>query len=390
MKYNRVFTIVLDSLGIGALEDANLYGDENTNTLKSICDNYDINLPNLEGLGLGSFGEYKGIYKLPANLASIAELGQLSAGKDTITGHYEMMGLVVDKPFKTFSNGFPKEFILEFEKITGYKTIGNIACSGTTILEMYGQRHLDTHELIVYTSADSVFQIAAHNDVISEEELYKICEIARKLLMKDDWLVARVIARPFKGNNIDGFIRTSGRKDYALDPFNKTVLDYLTEASIPVYSIGKIYDIFNGHGISNSIKALNNTDAMNKTIELSKENFTGFAFINLVDFDMLYGHRRDPIGYGKALEQFDNQLGDLLYNLKEDDLLIITADHGNDPTHKGTDHTREKVPCLIYSKSIIRNRNFGKLESFKYIGHTIADNFELKITDSKYSLLKYL
>lgn len=391
-KYKRIFTIVLDSVGIGNAKDAKQYGDEGTNTLKHICDYVDqINLTNLEGLGLGSLGDFKGIYKLPFNLATIARLNELSNGKDTMTGHYEMMGLKVEKPFKTFTDtGFPKEFIDEFERLTGRKTVGNIASSGTEIIDTYGEHQIKTGDLIVYTSADSVFQIAAHEKYVGLDNLYTYCKIARELLLKDEWKVGRVIARPFIGEKKGEFIRTSNRHDWALEPFDKTVLNSLADKGYDVISVGKINDIFCGKGITESHPTISNEDGMNKTIELAKKDFTGLAFINLVDFDSLYGHRRNPIGYAKALELFDKQLLDLMYYLNDDDLLIITADHGNDPTYKGSDHTREQVPFIAYTKANKKARDLGEFDTFAIIGATIADNFEVELPKIGQSILQYL
>lgn len=391
-KYKRVFTIVLDSLGIGNANDADAYGDQGTNTLKHICDKYpQIEVPNLEGLGLGELGDFNGIYKLPGFFGTVAKLNEISNGKDTMTGHYEMMGLKVENPFKTFTEtGFPKEFIKEFEEKTGYKTIGNIASSGTEILDLYGEQQIQTKELIVYTSADSVFQIAAHEKYIGLDELYRCCEIARQLLLKDEWKVGRVIARPFVGEKKGEFQRTANRHDWALEPFGRTVLNTLKDGGLDVIAIGKINDIFCGQGITNAITTKSNEDGMNKTIELAKTDFTGLAFINLVDFDSMYGHRRNPIGYGKAIEKFDEQLNDLMYQLKEDDLLIITADHGNDPTYTGSDHTREQVPLIVYSKKLKGNQMLEDLESFAVIGATIADNFKCELPPIGKSILEVL
>lgn len=389
-KYKRIFTIVLDSAGIGNAKDAKEYGDEGANTFKSICDTVEnIHLVNLEGLGLGELGDFKGIYKLPLHLGTVASLNEISNGKDTMTGHYEMMGLKVEKPFKTFTDtGFPQEFIEEFEKLTGRKTIGNIASSGTEILDLYGEHQIKTGDLIVYTSADSVFQIAAHEEYIGLDNLYKYCEIARELLLKDEWKVGRVIARPFIGEKAGEFVRTSNRHDWALEPFDRTVLESLKDNGLDVISVGKINDIFCGKGITKSLPSKSNEDGMNITINLAQEDFTGFAFINLVDFDSMYGHRRNPEGYAKALEQFDKQLMQLMYHLKEDDLLIITADHGNDPTFKGSDHTREKVPFIAYSKNHHVGKNLGDLESFAIIGATIADNFDVELPPIGHSILE--
>lgn len=377
-KYNRIFTIVLDSLGIGNAHDAQLFGDDNSNTLKHICESYpEIQLTNLEGLGLGTLGNFNGVYRLPSYFGVVGKLNEISNGKDTMTGHYELMGLEVKIPFKTFTTtGFPDEFIKQFEAATGRKTIGNIAASGTDIIEKYGKQQMRSGDLIVYTSSDSVFQIAAHTDYIDLEELYRCCRIARELLMKDEWKVGRVIARPFNG--LPGaFKRTPDRHDWALAPFDTTVLDSLKSNNLDVIAIGKIHDIFCGQGITQSMTTVSNEDGMKKAIELAKKDFTGLAFINLVEFDSHYGHRRDPIGYAKALEAFDVQLNDLMYQLREDDLLIITADHGNDPKFKGSDHTREQVPLILYSKKIRGNRSLGELDTFADVGASIADNFNV-------------
>lgn len=378
-KYKRVFLIVLDSLGVGDAADALQFGDEGANTLGHICKRVGgLDLPNLEGMGLGSIGDFKGINKLKNQLAYTARLEEVSNGKDTMTGHWEMMGLKITKPFQTFTEtGFPEEFIRLFEEKTGRKCVGNYAESGTKILDDWGEHQIQTGDWIVYTSADSVFQIAANEEIIPLEELYKACEIARELAMDDKWKVGRIIARPYLGSKKGEFVRTSNRHDLALEPFDKTVLDSLKENDLDVIGIGKIPDIFVDQGITRKIKTVSNEDGMKKTIELAKEDFTGLAFLNLVDFDAVYGHRRNPEGYGQAIVDFDNQLHELLLELNEDDLLMITADHGNDPTYKGTDHTRENVPLVIYSKSLKQPKHLGLLESYAVIGATIADNFEV-------------
>lgn len=378
-KYKRVFLIVLDSLGVGDAADALQFGDEGANTLGHICERVGgLDLPNLEGMGLGSIGDFKGINKLKNQLAYTARLEEVSNGKDTMTGHWEMMGLKITKPFQTFTEtGFPEEFIRLFEEKTGRKCVGNYAESGTKILDDWGEHQIQTGDWIVYTSADSVFQIAANEEIIPLEELYKACEIARELAMDDKWKVGRIIARPYLGSKKGEFVRTSNRHDLALEPFGKTVLDSLKENDLDVIGIGKIPDIFVDQGITRKIKTISNKDGMKKTIELAKEDFTGLAFLNLVDFDAVYGHRRNPEGYGQAIVDFDNQLHELLLELNEDDLLMITADHGNDPTYKGTDHTRENVPLVIYSKSLKQPKHLGLLESYAVIGATIADNFEV-------------
>lgn len=390
MKYKRVFLIVLDSLGIGDSHDAYLYNDEGANTLKNICEYVGgLDLPTLEGLGLGNLGSFKGINSLKNTLATVARLQEKSKGKDTMTGHWEMMGIETQIPFKTFTEtGFPDDFIKLFEEKTGRKCVGNIAASGTDIIEDLGEHQLKTGDWIVYTSADSVFQIAANEEIIPLEELYKACEVARELAMIEEWKVGRIIARPFIGRCKGEFKRTSNRHDWALEPSSRTVLDELKDNNFDVIGIGKIPDIFANKGITKKIHTLSNSDGMEKTINLAKEEFVGLAFLNLVDFDAIYGHRRNPLGYAEAIKEFDNQLDLLLRELKHDDLLIITADHGNDPTYKGTDHTRETVPLIIYSKQLTKTNNLGVLDTFAVIGATIANNFSVNNTGIGYSLLK--
>lgn len=379
-KYKRVFLIVLDSLGIGDAHDAAQFDDVGANTLGHICEKVGgLDVPCLEGMGLGNIGQFQGIHALKNQLAYTARLEEVSNGKDTMTGHWEMMGLHITKPFKTFTEtGFPKEFIDLFEEKTGRKCVGNYAESGTKILDDWGEHQIKTGDWIVYTSADSVFQIAANEEIISLEELYKACEIAREIAMDDRWKVGRIIARPFVGKKKGEFVRTANRHDLALKPFGKTVLDSLKENQIEVIGIGKIPDIFVDQGITRKVKTVSNHDGMEKTIEIAKEDFRGLAFLNLVDFDAVYGHRRNPEGYGQAIVEFDHQLEELLYCLNSDDLLMITADHGNDPTYKGTDHTRENVPLIIYSKSLQMPKHLGLLKSYAVIGATIADNFDVE------------
>ncbi len=379
-KYKRVFLIVLDSLGIGDAHDAAQFDDVGANTLGHICEKVGgLDVPCLEGMGLGNIGQFQGIHALKNQLAYTARLEEVSNGKDTMTGHWEMMGLHITKPFKTFTEtGFPKEFIDLFEEKTGRKCVGNYAESGTKILDDWGEHQIKTGDWIVYTSADSVFQIAANEEIIPLEELYKACEIAREIAMDDRWKVGRIIARPFVGKKKGEFVRTANRHDLALKPFGKTVLDSLKENQIEVIGIGKIPDIFVDQGITRKVKTVSNHDGMEKTIEIAKEDFRGLAFLNLVDFDAVYGHRRNPEGYGQAIVEFDHQLEELLYCLNSDDLLMITADHGNDPTYKGTDHTRENVPLIIYSKSLQMPKHLGLLKSYAVIGTTIADNFDVE------------
>ncbi len=392
MKYKRIFLIVCDSLGIGEAKDASLFNDEGANTLAHICENMNgLDVPVLEGLGLGNLGSFKGINKMSLPLGVIARLEEVSNGKDTMTGHWEMMGLKIEQPFQTFTDtGFPKEFIQLFEEKTGRKCVGNYAESGTKILDDWGEHQIKTGDWIVYTSADSVFQVAAHEDIIPLEELYKTCEIAREIAMDDRWKIGRVIARPYIGKKKGEFKRTSNRHDLALKPFEKTVLDSLKENDIDVIGIGKIPDIFVDQGITRKIKTISNYDGMKKTIDLAKEDFTGLAFLNLVDFDAVYGHRRNPIGYGQAIIEFDHQLEELMKVIDEDDLIMITADHGNDPTYKGTDHTRENVPLIMYSKKLLKTKNLGLLKSYAVIGATIADNFKVKNPGIGDSLLEEL
>lgn len=379
-KYKRVFLIVLDSLGIGDAHDAAQFDDVGANTLGHICEKVGgLDVPCLEGMGLGNIGQFQGIHALKNQLAYTARLEEVSNGKDTMTGHWEMMGLHITKPFKTFTEtGFPKEFIDLFEEKTGRKCVGNYAESGTKILDDWGEHQIKTGDWIVYTSADSVFQIAANEEIIPLEELYKACEIAREIAMDDRWKVGRIIARPFVGKKKGEFVRTANRHDLALKPFGKTVLDSLKENQVEVIGIGKIPDIFVDQGITRKVKTVSNHDGMEKTIEIAKEDFRGLAFLNLVDFDAVYGHRRNPEGYGQAIVEFDHRLEELLYCLNSDDLLMITADHGNDPTYKGTDHTRENVPLIIYSKSLQMPKHLGLLKSYAVIGATIADNFDVE------------
>ncbi|SCH83502.1 phosphopentomutase [Romboutsia sp. Marseille-P6047] len=377
-KFNRVFLIVLDSVGIGELEDAKEYGDVGANTLCNLANKVGgIKLPNLQKMGLGNIACIKGVEKVKDQIAYSTKCGELSKGKDTITGHWEMAGICINEPFKVFTEtGFPKELIDELEEKSGHKFIGNISASGTEIIQNLGEEHIKTKSLILYTSADSVLQIAANEEVIPLEELYKVCEIAREVTLQEEYKVGRIIARPFVGTKKENFKRTSNRKDYALKPPTKTVLDALCEKSLDVIGIGKIGDIYSYQGITKSIKSKSNEAGMNEVISIAKENlYNGLIFLNLVDFDALYGHRRDVEGYKKSLEVFDYQLGILIKNLKEDDLLIITADHGNDPTFKGTDHTREYVPVIVYNKSLKDPKEIPKLKTMADIGVTILDNF---------------
>lgn len=380
-KFNRVFLIVLDSVGIGALEDANEYGDVDANTLCNLAQKVGgLSLPNLQKMGLGNIADIKGVEPVKNQIAYSTKCGELSKGKDTITGHWEMAGILIKEPFKVFTeNGFPEELIDELEKKSGHKFIGNISASGTEIINNLGEEHIETKSLILYTSADSVLQIAANEDVIPLDELYRVCEIAREITLKEEYKVGRIIARPFVGSNKENFKRTSNRKDYALKPPTKTVLEALCDKNLDVVGIGKIGDIYSYQGITKSIKSKSNEVGMMETISIAKDGlYNGLVFLNLVDFDALYGHRRDVNGYKEALEKFDYQLGNLISELKEDDLLIITADHGNDPTFKGTDHTREYVPVIVYNNTLEEPKELPVLKTMADIGITVLDNFNEK------------
>ncbi len=393
-KYNRIFTVVLDSLGIGAMEDSPQYGDIDVDTLGHIVEHYPhIHMPNLIKLGLANLCDLKGIAPIKAPMGRYAALDEKSTGKDTMTGHWEMMGLYVTKPFQTFTDtGFPQELIDELEKRTGRTIIGNKSASGTEILEELAEEEIEKGHLIVYTSADSVLQICGNEETMGLETLYRYCEIARELTLRDEWKVGRVIARPYVGKKKGEFKRTSNRHDYALKPQGRTVLNMLKEQGFAVISVGKINDIFAGEGITQSNKSKSSVHGMEQTIELAKTDFTGLCFTNLVDFDALWGHRRDVEGYAKEIEKFDVKLGELMKVLGEDDLLILTADHGNDPTYTGTDHTREKVPFIAWSPSMKQGGSLPKQETFAVIGATIADNFGVSMPEASIgtSLLKYI
>ena len=377
MRYKRIFTIVLDSLGIGAMKDSPDYGDAGVDTLGHIAEKTEnLQIPNLQRLGIANLKKLHGIEPVEEPLGCYMRLEERSCGKDTMTGHWEMMGLRVTKPFKTFTEtGFPKELIDELEKRTGKSIIGNKSASGTEILEELGEEEIQKGKLIVYTSADSVLQICGNEETMGVETLYHYCEIARELTMRDEWKVGRVIARPYTGKKKGEFRRTANRHDYALKPYGKTALDSLKEAGLDVISVGKIYDIFDGQGLTESNKSKSSVHGMEQTIEIASREFTGLCFTNLVDFDALWGHRRDVAGYARELEKFDVLLGQFLNVLKEEDLLILTSDHGNDPTYTGTDHTREQVLFLAYSPSMKQGKDLGVSDTFAVIGATIADNF---------------
>ncbi|MDP1421642.1 phosphopentomutase [Peribacillus simplex] len=377
--FKRIFVIVMDSVGIGEAPDADLFGDKGADTLGHIAEKMNgLNMPTLAKLGLGNIREIKGIDKAQKPLAYYTKMKEASTGKDTMTGHWEIMGLNISTPFRVFPDGFPELLVNELEAKMGRGIIGNVPASGTEIIERLGEEHMKTGALIVYTSADSVLQIAAHEDIVPIEELYKICEIAREVTMADEFKVGRVIARPFTGEP-GNFKRTPNRHDYALKPFNRTVMDELKDSGYDVLAIGKISDIFDGEGVTESLRTVSNMDGMDKLIQTVEQDFKGLSFLNLVDFDALYGHRRDPEGYGKALEEFDARMPEVLDKLKEDDLLIITADHGNDPVHEGTDHTREYVPLLVYSKRFTEGAELPIRDTFADIGATVAANFDVKM-----------
>ncbi|MGV3263290.1 phosphopentomutase [Cytobacillus pseudoceanisediminis] len=388
--YKRVFLIVMDSVGIGEAPDADKFGDKGADTIGHIAEKMNgLKMPNMGKLGLSNISEIKGIEKAEKPMAFYTKMQEASNGKDTMTGHWEIMGLNIQTPFRVFPDGFPQELISELEARTGRKIIGNKPASGTEILVELGEEHMNTGALIVYTSADSVLQIAAHEDIIPIEEQYEICKIARELTLDEKYMVGRVIARPFIGEP-GNFQRTSNRHDYALKPFDRTVMNEMADIGLDVLAIGKISDIFDGEGVTEAIRTTSNMDGMDKLIETFEKEFTGLSFLNLVDFDALFGHRRDPEGYGKALEEFDERLPEVFEKMQDGDLLMITADHGNDPVHHGTDHTREYVPLLVYSKDMEEGQELPISETFADIGATIADNFNVKMPAFGKSFLNQL
>ncbi|MFA5480978.1 MAG: phosphopentomutase [Bacilli bacterium] len=380
-KYKRFFVIVIDSVGIGEMPDAHKFGDVGANTFVHTAKAVGgLKVPVMNALGLGDLAPIQGTNVVAHPHAYSLRLRETSAGKDTMTGHWEMMGINTTTPFQTFTDtGFPQSLIDELSAKTGHKIIGNKAASGTEILVELGEQQMRENSLIVYTSADSVLQIAAHEETTGVQELYRCCEIAREICMRPEYFVGRIIARPFIGTSKENFRRTPNRHDLAVSPTGKTTLDILKDNHYMVSSIGKINDIFNTMGVVKAQKTVSNIDGMKKTIEEAKSHdFTGLCYVNLVEFDSEYGHRRDPKGYAKALEQFDVQLGELISFLGDDDIVMVTADHGNDPTHHGTDHTREKVPLLIYSKSMKKGRYLDERSSFAVIGASVLANFGLK------------
>lgn len=388
MTFDRIHLLVMDSVGIGEAADAKEFGDVGSNTLGNIANTVGLKLPNLTKMGLGNIAPIKGVEPVENATAYFTKLEEVSAGKDTMTGHWEIMGLRIDQPFRVFPDGFPDELIEKIETFSGRKIIGNKPASGTEILDELGQHQIETGDLIVYTSADSVLQIAAHEEVIPLEELYKICEYAREITLEDPYMIGRIIARPYLGEE-GNFERTSNRHDYALSPFGNTTLDYLKDESFDVISIGKIEDIFNGQGITEGHRTESNMDGVDKLIKVMDKDFKGLSFTNLVDFDAKFGHRRNTQGYADALEDFDARIPEMIDHLAENDLLIITADHGNDPTFSGTDHTREYVPVLVYSKAIKEPKELDATY-FSDIAATISANFSVKQTEEGQSFLDQL
>lgn len=388
MKFNRIHLIVLDSVGIGEAPDADKFGDVGSDTLGHIAAVAGLEIPNLETLGLGNIRELSGVKSDSTSLGYYTKLEEESVGKDTMTGHWEIMGLNIQSPFRVFPEGFPQELIQKIESHTGRRIIGNKPASGTEILDEFGEHQMKTGDLIVYTSADPVLQIAAHEDIIPLEELYAICEYVREITLEDPYMIGRIIARPYIGTP-GHFTRTSNRHDYALDPFGKTMLNYLKESGYDVIAIGKINDIYNGQGITEYVRTKSNMDGVDQLLKVMEKDFRGLSFLNLVDFDALFGHRRDVNGYAKAIEDFDGRIPEIVTALADDDLLLITADHGNDPTFPGTDHTREYVPLLAYSKKMAGR---GKMNQGKFadIGATVSDNFQVAATQNGRSFLEEL
>ncbi|MGY4690193.1 phosphopentomutase [Salibacterium sp. K-3] len=388
--FQRIFLIVMDSVGIGEAPDAEDYNDAGADTVGHIARHRDgLNMPVMERLGFGKIKETEGIEPVENPEAYYGVMEEASNSKDTMTGHWEMMGLHITEPFRTFPDGFPDDLTRKLEEASGRDIIGNKVASGTEIIKELGREHMDTGALIVYTSADSVLQIAAHEEIVPVEELHRICKKARELTYEAPYMIGRVIARPFVGQP-GSFERTSNRHDYALKPFGRTVMNELKDAGFDSIAIGKISDIYDGEGITKTIRTESNEDGMDKVTQSAKEGFHGISFLNLVDFDAKFGHRRDPDGYGNVLEEFDNRLPELLEELHEDDLLLITADHGNDPVHHGTDHTREIVPLLAWSKRFEKGSDLGRRKTFADIGASIAANFGLTMPEHGTSFLDQL
>ncbi|UTB79865.1 phosphopentomutase [Staphylococcus carnosus] len=385
--FKRIHLIVMDSVGIGEGPDAAAFNDEGSHTLKHTLEGFEQDLPNLQRLGLGNIAPLPVVEEVEQPEAFYTKLSEASVGKDTMTGHWEIMGLNIMQPFKVYPDGFPDELVKEIEDMTGRKVVANRPASGTQIIDEWGEHQMKTDDLIVYTSADPVLQIAAHEDVIPLEELYDICEKVRELTKDPKYLIGRIIARPYVGEP-GNFTRTSNRHDYALKPFGRTVMNELKDNNYDVIAIGKINDIYDGEGVTEAIRTKNNMDGMDKLIDVVKHDFTGISFLNLVDFDALYGHRRDKEGYAQAIKDFDERLPELIDNLQEDDLVIITADHGNDPIAPGTDHTREYIPVLLYSPKLKdKAHELSGDTTFSSIGATIADNFDVPLPEYGRSFL---
>ncbi|RIM61486.1 phosphopentomutase [Staphylococcus arlettae] len=376
--FKRIHLIVMDSVGIGEGPDAKAFNDEVSHTLKHTLEGFSQDLPNLQKLGLGNIDALPVIDKVEQPQAFFTKLSEASVGKDTMTGHWEIMGLNIMQPFKVYPDGFPDELVQEIEALTGRKVVANRPASGTQIIDEWGEHQMQTGDLIVYTSADPVLQIAAHEDIIPLEELYDICEKVRELTKDPKYLIGRIIARPYVGEP-GQFTRTANRHDYALKPFGRTVMNELKDADYDVIALGKINDIYDGEGVTKAVRTKSNMDGMDKLIDTAKEDFSGISFLNLVDFDALYGHRRDKPGYAQAIKDFDERLPELIDVLQEDDLVIITADHGNDPTADGTDHTREYIPVLMFSPKINKYYELRQDDTFSSIGATIADNFDVQL-----------
>lgn len=376
--FKRIHLIVMDSVGIGEGPDAKAFNDEGSHTLKHTLEGFSQDLPNLQKLGLGNIDALPVIDKVEQPQAFFTKLSEASVGKDTMTGHWEIMGLNIMQPFKVYPDGFPDELVQEIEALTGRKVVANRPASGTQIIDEWGEHQMQTGDLIVYTSADPVLQIAAHEDIIPLEELYDICEKVRELTKDLKYLIGRIIARPYVGEP-GQFTRTANRHDYALKPFGRTVMNELKDADYDVIALGKINDIYDGEGVTKAVRTKSNMDGMDKLIDTAKEDFSGISFLNLVDFDALYGHRRDKPGYAQAIKDFDERLPELIDVLQEDDLVIITADHGNDPTADGTDHTREYIPVLMFSPKINKYYELRQDDTFSSIGATIADNFDVQL-----------
>ncbi|MFB4332421.1 MULTISPECIES: phosphopentomutase [Paenibacillus] len=389
-RFDRIHLIVLDSVGIGEAPDAADFDDIGSDTLGHIARECGgLNMPNMAALGLSNIREIEGVPATDQPRAYYTKMQEASNGKDTMTGHWEIMGLYIDTPFRVFPDGFPDELIQRIEEKTGRKVIGNKPASGTEIIEELGEEHVKTGALIIYTSADSVLQIAAHEDVVPLKELYEICEFCREITLEDPYMLGRIIARPFIGE-AGSFKRTANRHDYALKPFGRTTMNEMKDAGLDVIALGKISDIYDGEGITKAVRTVSNMDGMDKMVQTLDESFKGLSFLNLVDFDAVYGHRRDPKGYGQALEDYDRRLPEVFEKMTENDLLIITADHGNDPTYKGTDHTREYVPLLVYSPRFAEGKELPLRKTFADIGATVADNFGVKLPEHGTSFLNDL